>query len=378
MRASLGPRFARVHVGSGSPGISTGVGPFGYYTSLGGGSRGHRGTRTSTPAGPSAAERDLIRRSAEAAEYQRALDEISGVHRVDFPVVGKPIAQPEPTPTLDDVTRDLTARATRQIPIWDRRARREAAAAAARTAADEWQRLAAEAEGRRQATQEAYDEWWARLLACDPEITLPFLNAALADNAQPSAAVDCGPGEVTVTLVVPPITGIPERRPDVTPGGRPTTKAMSATDRASLHETSVCAHLLVTAKEVIALCPGAEVIRLVGFADGGEDSFGDMRLHPVIAGVIDVQRCRRVTRWDLPATQVFHDVATEILVHKVRGALRPLTLDDQPDLTELTRQIAMQDAAAFAGPPPGWHPDPHGESRLRWWDGSVWTEHVHG
>ena len=26
---------------------------------------------------------------------------------------------------------------------------------------------------------------------------------------------------------------------------------------------------------------------------------------------------------------------------------------------------------------PGWHQDPAGSGRLRWWDGSVWTEHFH-
>jgi hypothetical protein len=32
-----------------------------------------------------------------------------------------------------------------------------------------------------------------------------------------------------------------------------------------------------------------------------------------------------------------------------------------------------QPAPAYA---PGWHPDPHGHARLRWWDGSQWTEHT--
>ena len=27
-------------------------------------------------------------------------------------------------------------------------------------------------------------------------------------------------------------------------------------------------------------------------------------------------------------------------------------------------------------PPPGWHPDPSGANRWRWWDGQRWTEHV--
>lgn len=32
--------------------------------------------------------------------------------------------------------------------------------------------------------------------------------------------------------------------------------------------------------------------------------------------------------------------------------------------------------APWALPPPGWHPDPGGANRWRWWDGYRWTEHV--
>lgn len=31
-------------------------------------------------------------------------------------------------------------------------------------------------------------------------------------------------------------------------------------------------------------------------------------------------------------------------------------------------------AAAEPSAPPGWHPDPSGQARLRWWDGSRWTD----
>ena len=32
--------------------------------------------------------------------------------------------------------------------------------------------------------------------------------------------------------------------------------------------------------------------------------------------------------------------------------------------------------AAPTLPPPGWHPDPYGKHRYRWWDGHAWTEQI--
>ena len=33
-------------------------------------------------------------------------------------------------------------------------------------------------------------------------------------------------------------------------------------------------------------------------------------------------------------------------------------------------------ATALTQQPAGWYADPQGQARLRWWDGSAWTEHV--
>lgn len=37
---------------------------------------------------------------------------------------------------------------------------------------------------------------------------------------------------------------------------------------------------------------------------------------------------------------------------------------------------AREEAARAMLPPAGWLPDPRGEARLRWWDGSQWTGHT--
>ena len=35
-----------------------------------------------------------------------------------------------------------------------------------------------------------------------------------------------------------------------------------------------------------------------------------------------------------------------------------------------------QQAPAASAIPPGWHPDPYGQARLRWWDGAQWSHHT--
>jgi hypothetical protein len=38
--------------------------------------------------------------------------------------------------------------------------------------------------------------------------------------------------------------------------------------------------------------------------------------------------------------------------------------------------VAQVQSAGQATHAAGWHPDPHGQARLRYWDGSQWTEHT--
>jgi uncharacterized RDD family membrane protein YckC len=61
------------------------------------------------------------------------------------------------------------------------------------------------------------------------------------------------------------------------------------------------------------------------------------------------------------------DMATNTYTVKKELAGQPLQFD-QPAFA--------QSAYAQQAPGAGWHPDPRGEARLRYWDGSQWTDHT--
>ena len=59
-------------------------------------------------------------------------------------------------------------------------------------------------------------------------------------------------------------------------------------------------------------------------------------------------------------------------------AMRPfwlaITPNCEPPLAGAGAPAGVPPPQAPAGPAPGWFDDPHGQARLRWWDGQRWTD----
>jgi RsiW-degrading membrane proteinase PrsW (M82 family) len=136
---------------------------------------------------------------------------------------------------------------------------------------------------------------------------------------------------------------------------------------------------------------------------------GDVEL---LSSLRDRRRARKAAKRDgrdaLRAMKAFQLAATELAFQRHRAAqdlptgtgaraaaerrfaeaLRVLGENLGPSVQELRAQAeqrmawraayAAQAAARAALPPPGWHADPWGQARLRWWDGRAWTGHVAG
>lgn len=122
--AGVGPRAARVHVGSRGVGVSSGVGPFSAYSHVGGG-RGSASGRRSSYGGPTKASIAAREREAKAAAREADIERISAleralvtVHSASFPeaqrMILPPVDELDPAPIqaeLEDAARipDLAA-----------------------------------------------------------------------------------------------------------------------------------------------------------------------------------------------------------------------------------------------------------------------------
>lgn len=74
------------------------------------------------------------------------------------------------------------------------------------------------------------------------------------------------------------------------------------------------------------------------------------------------------------------DMLTKTYTVKKEHAGQPLGLDGPGGYGQTggygQQQGFGQQQAAQQGQGAGWHPDPHQQARLRYWDGSQWTEHT--
>lgn len=128
-------------------------------------------------------------------------------------------------------------------------------------------RVAAEKERReaaRAAEQKELDDNWARLRANDPQITLPALESAFADNEAPAAAINCDGDRTTLVMQFSsPEAIVPERKPARTPTGKPTLKKRTKTEINALYLDALGSNVLATVKETLAVAPGTEIVQLL-------------------------------------------------------------------------------------------------------------------
>jgi hypothetical protein len=345
IRASAGPRAARVHFGSGRTGFSTGAGPVSFYTSLGGGRRGGSGSGGRPPS--IASYQRQLAAAQKAEEAQRliaAFQEILNVHRTEFPPAVRPVAPSPAPPNSSEVRRQHERAAVAGIGLFQRAARAEAKQRAAAAAEAEL------AEGLRQASeqqaqlQRQLDERWDQLCSNDPDVVLATLAEAFEDNEVPAAAVAVQGAELALVVLAPPDDVVPERMPAQTQAGNLTLRKLPKTERSAFYTTLVLGHLLVTLREAFAVAPGITAVRSVVLRNTGVDAYGKPRLDCLLAARF-LRSAFDGVRWqEADASTIVEDTASELVVNFRTGkGLQPIDPGQEPEIRELFSLVDVEE-----------------------------------
>lgn len=357
VRAGIGPRIARVHVGTGRTGFSSGLGPLSVYSSVGG-NRRRRSSHSSRSSGrPSAAA--LQRQAAAARRAQAEADkareaqrlaaifqEIITLHRHDFPPVERPVAPMPELPDPDAVRQWHEKNALRGVGIFDRArratARQQAAQAAQAELNDRWR----QAQAQQVQAQQELDAQWARLAGNDPDTVLATLAEAFEDNEAPAAPAGIDGTELSLIVLVPGEDAVPERLPATTQAGNLTLRKLPKSERSAFYLLLIAGHVLVTLREAFAVAPGIQAVRVIAIRRGGPGIYGQPALECMLAGRWMRTAFDGVHWADADAGNILAGTAAELLINQKRGQVLPVDLSTEPEIQDLLSTMDTAEPSA--------------------------------
>ena len=340
-----------MHVGGGRTGISTGAGPFSFYTSLGAGRRGG-GRRATSPA---SYQRQIVaqqrltnqqQRLQAAQELADSFVHILNLHRVEFPAATPPVAPPPPLPDRAAIYRyyeDLGLAGVGRLQVSKRtQAKRQAAE---QTDAEMTRQLA---EG--QAAQRRYQEYlnqrWHQLRDNDPDVVMQTLEEAFEDNEAAAATAGVEAGEASIAILVPPmINAVPERMPGTTQAGNLTLRKLTQRERADFYKIFVCGQVLATVREAFAVAPGLTATRTIVLRNDGRDAYGKTRVSCILAVKFDSAALSGIQWNTADAPAIVNDAASETVIQQKGRSqeLGPLDLTSEPGIAGLIAAVDLEE-----------------------------------
>lgn len=345
----VGPRAARFHVSSsGYTGVSAGAGQFQSWHPVSRGGRRRAGTVGAATGSAASA------RQQRAAAHHRLAEHLAGLLGVAddrFVVAGPPRVPPPRPVSATEVERELVASAVTGIPWYRLRDRRAARLQARQRVEDEVLRRQHDVDAHHYRQVEEAAAWWERLLANDPDVVMPALDAAMADNRLEAVTVDVSDARASLLIPVPDAaTLIGDREPTTTGAGNPTTKKLSQTRRNELYLGALLASAAAAVTEAVAVAPALSHVTVVAVRTGSDDD------GPVLALEADADRLfPPATRQagteltldldDLAAAEERDVVTVDV---ERRGRTRELATLDDPELADLVADTATTEPE----PPP--------------------------
>lgn len=240
-----------------------------------------------------------------------------------------------------DVVERVQKEKLKGVSVFARACRRRALADAAVEAQHEVTARRDENERQQRARQAPLDDGWDRLVDNDSDAVVAALAAAFEHNDAAAAPLDISGDEATLVVIVPAASGMPQKKPDVAPTGRPAVKAVPKNEAADWHKVAVAGCDLVTVKEAFAVAPGLRSARIVAAAMA-PDAYGNREPQ------FERSRLDGVQWTSVDSTRILNDVSSGLQLNQVGAtkALAPLMIDDEPDLQALLQSIDFEELDA--------------------------------
>jgi hypothetical protein len=108
------------------------------------------------------------------------------------------------------------------------------------------------------------DAWWALLNEGESQVLADALKLAFSDNQAPVIIQRAQGPEAYLVLVLPDIEVLPEKRMNITPTGRVSSKKWTIAEKNEVYGQLLGAHLIATIREAWAVAPSLKQIRIVG------------------------------------------------------------------------------------------------------------------
>ncbi|MBB5868586.1 hypothetical protein F4553_001965 [Allocatelliglobosispora scoriae] len=196
--------------------------------------------------------------------------------------------------------------------------------------------------------QQTLDRQWQLLCGNDPDVVLQTLAEAFEDNEAPSAAVGVEGDEVSLVLLVPPVSEvIPEQMPSRTAAGNLSLKKIKQSDKADFYKHFVCGQILVTIREAFAVAPGLAFARVVVLRNDGRDVYGRPNMPCLVAARVARASLLGVHWNDADAVDILNAIALEKLLAQAGRSkeLAPVDLTAEPDITALVGAVDLEGLA---------------------------------
>ena len=228
-------------------------------------------------------------RAADGLESQSLIDSLMKVQRERFQDISRPlISEPDPVPSKPFYDQEMRRR-KKEYKFWQfshkKLVSEEAWEFAKQQSADEFEELLKA----RYVEQAKADSWWELLKAGDQATVTASLELAFSDNPAPVVVHHAKEKNAILVLFLPAITVLPEKRLNITPTGRLSSKKWTIAEKNQVYGELLGAHLIATLREAWAVAPSLQEIRIVGIDQAHNLGEGTL---------FDISVNREDGRWD--------------------------------------------------------------------------------